>query len=216
MKKKLIITTLLGLLCTVTHADNTQSATAANIAANELPTPTAKVPEETSSLPSAPQPLPVLDCQYPIPATTKTVDQTIVSTWAQKAAIQSFDFNATEIDAQLEELKPCFTVQGWQGFKNALDKSGNITAIKSQNLTVSSQVEGEVKINPVKENEWKVTLPMQVVYQNDKEKLTQLLSVNLLVGRKISGNLGILQVIATPKDAAAAMPTVTPEKTNSD
>lgn len=43
---------------------------------------------------------------------------------------------------------------------------------------------------------------MQVVYQNDKEKLTQLLSVDVLVGRKVTGNLGIMQMIATPRTPA--------------
>ena len=97
-------------------------------------------------------------------------------------------------------LKNCYTDQGWQGFNEALQKSGNITAIKSQNLTVSSQVDGDLKLNAIKDNQWKVTIPLQVVYQNDKEKLTQLLTVDLLIGRKISGDLGIIQMIAAPRD----------------
>ena len=121
------------------------------------------------------------------------------------------------MDTQLEKLKPCFTDQGWQGFHDALDKSGNINAIKTQNVTVTSHIDGEVKINPVKENQWKVTLPMTILYQNDKEKLNQQLSVDLLIGRKTSGNLGIMQVIASPKDTApstAAAPVVAPEATH--
>ena len=63
-------------------------------------------------------------------------------------------------------------------------------------------VDGELKVNPVKDNQWKVSIPLQVVYQNDKEKLTQKLNVDLLIGRKMSGDLGIMQMIATPMETA--------------
>ena len=70
----------------------------------------------------------------------------------------------------------------------------------------------------IKDNQWKASVPLQVVYQNDKEKLTQLLTVNLLIGRKISGDLGIMQMIATPQQAAntqqAEEKPVTPAPTN--
>ena len=44
---------------------------------------------------------------------------------------------------------------------------------------------------------------LQVAYQNDKEKLTQLLTVDLLIGRKVNGDLGIMQMIATPRTTEA-------------
>ena len=230
MKKQLLTTALSSLLCFSVHADNTPpSAPADNTTApvtqtTQETTTTAPTAQETtttaptagSSLPTAPQPLPVINCDYPIPATTTTIDQSIISSWAEKAAIQTFDFNPTNIDTQLEKLKACFTDQGWQGYHDALDKSGNINSIKTQNLTVSSQITGEIKINPIKENQWKVTLPMTVLYQNDKEKITQHLSVDLLISRKVSGNLGIMQVIASPSENAAAptpAPAETPEAT---
>lgn len=152
----------------------------------------------------AAEPAPVINCMYRIPATS-TIDEATLSIWAQKAAIQSFDFNPTDLDMQIDKLKPCFTDEGWKGFREALDKSGNLAAIKSQRLTVSSLLDGKMNSTSVKENQWKVTLPMHVVYQNDKEKLTQLLSVDLLIGRKKSGDLGIMQLIATPRTTAPAM-----------
>ena len=101
----------------------------------------------------------------------------------------------------MQKLKTCFTDQGWTGFSSALEKSGNLEAIKTQKLTVSSQLDGQPQVTEAKENQWKITLPLQVVYQNDKEKVTQLLNVNLTVGRKVSGDLGIAQMIATPRTA---------------
>lgn len=146
-------------------------------------------------------PVPVINCLYHIPSAT-TVDQATLLIWAQKATIQSFDFNPNDIDGQLNKLKSCYTDEGWKGFREALDKSGNLAAIKSQRLTVISQLDGKVNATSVKENQWKITVPMHVVYQNDKEKLTQVLSIDLLVGRKASGDLGIMQLIATPKPTA--------------
>ena len=200
MKKQVISTAMLGLLCTITHADNTLKST-----------PVTAQPPIASSMPATPLPRPVMNCDYPLPATITTVDISIINTWAEKAAVQSFSFNPTEIDAQLMKLKNCFTDSGWQGFQDAMDKSGNIQSIKTQHLTVTSQVDGLIIVNQVKENQWKVILPLQVVYQNDKNKLTQPLSIELLIGRKITGNLGILQIIAAPKDATGTA--VVPEKT---
>lgn len=145
------------------------------------------------------QAAPVINCDYKIPAATKIIDQSLILTWSEKATTQAFDFDPTTVDAQLVKLQTCFTNEGWQGFNSALQKSGNLEAIKSQKLTVSSQLDGQAQITEAKDNQWKITLPLQVVYQNDKEKVTQLLNVNLTVGRKITGDLGIAQMIATPR-----------------
>lgn len=59
---------------------------------------------------------------------------------------------------------------------------------------------GQAVVTEAKENQWKLNLPLQVVYQNDKEKVTQLLSIDVTVGRKITGDLGIVQMIAAPRN----------------
>ncbi len=142
---------------------------------------------------------PVINCDYKIPADVKIIDQSIILTWSEKAVTQAFDFEPANFDTQLQKLQNCFTAPGWEGFNSALQKSGNIDAIKVQNLTVSSQLDGTPQITASSASEWKVSLPLQVVYQNDKEKVTQLLTVNLAIGRKVSGDLGINQMVATPR-----------------
>lgn len=161
-----------------------------------------------------PQAAPIINCDYKISAETKTIEQSIVVTWSEKATTQAFDFDPTALDSQIQKLKPCFTDQGWVGFNLALQKSGNLEAIKSQKLTVSSQVDGQPQVTEAKNNQWKITLPLQVVYQNDKEKVTQLLSVNLTVGRKITGELGIVQLIASPRTAVASQQSNNPTAPN--
>lgn len=209
MNNSMLSTALLSILCTTAYADSAVQPTppaGANTTQSAAPaSPPAATPANPSATPTPPPPQTV-DCQYRIPAETTNIEQSLISTWAKKAAVQSFEFNPATIDEELVVLKACYTEQGWQGFNDALQKSGNINAIKTQQLTVNSQVDGEIVIAPSKDNQWKVTVPMQVVYQNDKEKLTQLLSVDLLIGRKISGDLGIMQMIATPRPTAAQQP----------
>lgn len=160
-------------------------------------------PQTTQQLPSIPAEVPqVVNCDYKIPAETKKIEQSLVMSWSEKAAVQAFNFDPTSLDTQLQKLQSCFTEQGWTGFNSALQKSGNLDAIKTQKLTVSSQVDGQSQVTEAKDNQWKITLPLQVVYQNDKEKVTQLLNVNLTVGRKITGDLGIVQIIASPREIA--------------
>lgn len=147
------------------------------------------------------QTAPVINCDYKISAETKAIEQSLVLTWSEKAIIQSFDFDPATVDAQLQKLQACFTDQGWLSFNSALQKSGNLDAIKSQKLHVSSQIDGQPQVTEAIENQWKIIIPLQVVYQNDKEKVTQLLNVNVTVGRKITGDLGINQMIAVPRTA---------------
>lgn len=203
MNKTLLSTAILALLSTTTYADSTLST---NPPVNPQPTqPLAQPASVTPAIPRA------IDCKYTIPAQTTHIESSLVSSWAGKAAVQSFNFDPANMDQALSDLKACYTDQGWQGFNDALEKSGNIKAIKAQNLTVSSQVDGDLNINSVKDNQWKVSVPLQVVYQNSKEKLTQLLTIDLLIGRKMSGDLGIMQMIASPRQAAGAEKQTTAE-----
>lgn len=197
MKKTILYSALAVIIGFPVYADTNNATTNATNASTQAPqtSPTTQNPNTTA----APQAAAVINCEYHIPPEKTDIDPTLIKSWTEKATIQSFDFNSTSIDQDLEKLKSCFTEQGWQGFHAALEQSGNINSIKTQKLTVSSQVDGEIKIAPAKENQWKVTVPLQVVYQNDKQKLTQLLTVDVLIGRKVSGDLGIMQMIATPR-----------------
>lgn len=219
MKKTLLWSALFAVLCNPLQADTTPPSPTA---VNPAPTPSAKPTNNTQSQPVTQtiQPIPVqqvapnpvINCDYAIPASTKVIDQTVILTWSEKATVQSFDFDPANIDAQFVTLKNCFTDPGWAGFNSALQQSGNLDAIKSQKLRVSSQIDGKAQITEAKDNQWKVTVPLQVVYQNEQEKVTQLLTINLTIGRKIKGDLGIMQMIASPRTAVGSAPanTTTP------
>ncbi|CAM2994026.1 IcmL-like protein [Legionella steigerwaltii] len=146
-----------------------------------------------------------INCDFKIPDGMAKIDEGLAIKWAENAAIQSFDFNSASIDTQLEKLKSCYTAKGWEHFKNALDKSGNIEAIKSQNLIMSSKVSGQTKLVGIKKNQWNMELLLQVIYQNKQVKVIKFLNVNLSMERKPSGEFGITRIIATLND---------PESTN--
>jgi hypothetical protein len=143
-----------------------------------------------------------IDCNYSIKQSEKVLDDT-VKMWSEKAALQTFNYSSENIDAKLLELKKCFTEQGWVGYTEALTKSGNVLAIKSQNLSVSSQIDGSISVSSIESDKWQARIPIQVVYQNDKEKLTQSLDIDMLISRKSNGDLGVLQIIAAPRDKKA-------------
>ncbi|MDR3441786.1 MAG: DotI/IcmL family type IV secretion protein [Legionella sp.] len=216
MKNTILWSALFAVIGTQVQADPTpapaQTPTAPIVAPAPAPAPanamkpaatqTQAAPAATAAPVVAPAPAPaapVIDCDYKIPAQTKTIDQTLVLNWSEKAITQAFTFNAEFVDAQMQKLQACFTEQGWTGFNTALQKSGNLAAIKSQKLNVSSKIDGQALITESQNNQWKIILPVVVTYQNDKEKVSQLLSVDLTVGRKMTGDLGITQMIATPR-----------------
>ncbi|MDP3269852.1 MAG: DotI/IcmL family type IV secretion protein [Legionella sp.] len=188
-----------------TDTQTNQPVTQPNQSTN--PMATGAQPIQVNSEQSAPQ---VINCDYKISADIKTIDNSLILSWSEKAATQAFDFEPNSLDGQMQKLQSCFTEQGWTSFSTALEKSGNLDAIKSQKLTVSSILDGTAQITEATNNQWKVTLPLQVVYQNDKEKVTQLLNVYLTIGRKMTGDLGITQMIASPRTATPTNTNVNP------
>jgi hypothetical protein len=136
-------------------------------------------------------PLPVINCDSKIPA---TIEQSLVLTWAEKASIQTFTLDPNTLDVQLLKLQSCFTEQGWAEYYAALKKSGNLETIKVKKLTVSSQVDGPSRMIEVQNNQWKIILPLNAVYQKDKWKATDSYDIYLIVIRKTNGDLGIAQM----------------------
>ena len=138
-----------------------------------------------------------LDCNFHISPEITEIDEKIIMKWAEKAVQKSFDFDFSTVDKQLSDLKNCYTEQGWQSFNEALTRSKNLNVIQQQHLMMSSMVDGPGKVLEAKANIWKLKLPLQVVYQNDKEKITQSLYIRLTVGRKTNGDLGIMQIVGS-------------------
>ncbi|BCA96340.1 hypothetical protein TUM19329_27010 [Legionella antarctica] len=185
------------------EAKNTLQLTQSDTA--DQPTQVSQSTSSASNIGLEPvQKLETINCNYKISPETKNIDEAFVLSWAVQAAIQSFDFNFLSLDTQLHQLESCYTEKGWKEFKNAMQKTGNIEAIKTQKLTAISQMDGRAQLIESKNNQWKISLPLHVIYQNDKGDVTQLLNVNLIVGRRSSGELGIMHLNSSLRDAPIA------------
>jgi hypothetical protein len=143
----------------------------------------------------------VINCDTRISPEAMNIEQDFILSWAEYAVTHSFYFNLASLDAQLQKLQSCYTKKGWIGFTAALQKSGNLDAIKTHNLTVSSKLDGLAQLIEAKDNQWKIILPLKVVYQNDKEEETHFLNIYLTIGWRNALGLGITQMIATPRSA---------------
>lgn len=189
-----------------TSPSTTPSTTPTTTPSPTPPSPAAVPTSPTSSSSTEPN-ISQINCQYRLPSDMKVPSQNVLSNWAKKAAIQSFQYNPGSVDSELTALKSCFTEQGYKGYMDALEKSGNLAAIKAKQLTVKSNVTGDTVIQDKKDNQWKIRVPLEVTYENTEQKLVQTLNVDLLVFRQSSGALGIMQVIAVPQQKS-----VEPEK----
>ncbi|MDF1929743.1 DotI/IcmL family type IV secretion protein [Legionella pneumophila] len=89
--------------------------------------------------------------------------------------------------------------KGWSEFNAAMNKSGNLNAITAQRLNMSSQIDGQARLIESQDNQWKIQLPLKVTYKNDRAQVSQFLDIQLTVGRKMNGELGIVQLIAVLK-----------------
>ncbi|HAT9609381.1 TPA: type IV secretion protein IcmL, partial [Legionella pneumophila subsp. pneumophila] len=147
--------------------------------------------------PEQSKPKETVSCHYKIPEETIKTDKNIILQWAEHAATQSFAFDFTSIESQLNKLQSCYTENGWIEFNSAMMKSGNIEAIKMQRLTMTSEVNGVAEFIETRENHWIIALPLKVTYKNDTMRVSQLLNIQLTVGRKTNGEFGVIQLIAT-------------------
>ncbi|MBL7525130.1 DotI/IcmL family type IV secretion protein [Legionella bononiensis] len=137
-------------------------------------------------------------CNYKIPVDTTHIDPAVILKWAEHAVIQSFQFTPAELESQLHALKSCYTDKGWIGFHSALQKSGNLKAIQTQNLSVNSRIDGTIQLIDAQENQWKILVPIKVIYQNEQDSVTHFLTVYLTVTWRNTDGLGIMQMISTP------------------
>ncbi|AMP89242.1 DotI/IcmL family type IV secretion protein [Legionella pneumophila] len=146
----------------------------------------------------------IIDCDYKISPEISHIDSDIILNWAEHAAILSFNLNFASIESQLNQLHSCYTEKGWGQLQNALRKSNNIETIKTEKLAVKGYRDGEAQIIEALDNRWKIILPLKVVYENDKKRVTHFLNIYLTIGWKNKDSLGIMQMIAIPRLAPLA------------
>lgn len=197
MNKTALILSTMSLITSMAYAQDNSN--------NNQPSPTQSASGQNSqdtTVVKKESPV-AINCQYNLKDNNGEVSNELLTKWADFAATHAFDYSYLNIDKQLSALEPCFTKAGWQSYNKALTESGNIAAIKEQQLMVSSQLKGQSTIKSNEDKKWQVIIPLEVSYESKEQRITQLLNVTLDIGLKISGNLGINQIIATSGKQAA-------------
>lgn len=118
--------------------------------------------------------------------------------WASILARRAFNYDFVNYGEKLAEIKPYFTDNGWNVFKDALKKSGMVKQLVANHVMMQSIVSGPpVIINKMIMNHrftWVIQLPLLVSYNSANAKQTRRLIVTMSVQRVpvVSVSQGIL------------------------
>src|SRR3990167_6078631 len=89
--------------------------------------------------------------------------------WASKAAATAYNFDFVHYKEQLAEVRPYFTLAGWQDYTAALQ--GPVTSVIKNQLFVNGVVTGPPVISnqgnyPERGYVWRVQIPFLITYQS--------------------------------------------------
>jgi hypothetical protein len=127
--------------------------------------------------------------------------------WSRDAAVSSFYYSHSNIDAWLQDYSPYFTPLGWTHYYRALKSSGNISKVRDEKITVSATPLEPPKIlwqgEDMATYKWHVQMPLLVQYQwTDGKVIQQKLLITLMISRTGpeigKDGIGIEQFIAKP------------------
>lgn len=127
-----------------------------------------------------------------------------VLSWTTQVVTKAWSLSFANYQQQLEDIKPSFTDPGWRGFEQALNRSGFIERILSQQL-VSTAVPQSAPV-VVAEGlvggafAWRLQVPILVTYQSASAQSSQTINVQVTVVRRPETEnpkgLGIAQIVA--------------------
>ncbi|MBS0289059.1 MAG: type IVB secretion system apparatus protein IcmL/DotI [Proteobacteria bacterium] len=109
--------------------------------------------------------------------------------WVVEAATTAYNFNFSNYDRALKDIKIYFTDAGYQHFINSLTAAKTIDTVKSKQLIVSAIATGTpviVQEGPTADGiyAWRVQLPMLITYQSTSDTRKQNIVLNMLVARR--------------------------------
>lgn len=144
-------------------------------------------------------PSPNLGCTTNLPDTTEPEKIRFVKTWSAYVAQKSFAFKHDSMDNQLKQLQFCYSKAGWTQFSEALKKSNNINLISSNQLMANTQIIGPIQVNHHPQYQsWTAVVPLRVVYQNQKQKISQEINVHLTINQLRNNQLAVIQIVGKP------------------
>lgn len=133
-----------------------------------------------------------------------TLSTSQVLTWVTNAVTKSYTFSFANYRSELQSSRDLFTAEGWEGFQQALQESGNLRAVIDNKFVTTAAprgapvVVGEGYVNGA--YAWRIELPVLVTYQSGNTRNTQDLLVTAVVVRRSElehpQGVGIAQIIA--------------------
>jgi hypothetical protein len=140
-----------------------------------------------------------LSCKNVAPNEDSPVKLDFLKKWSVYVSMKTFSLSHDTIDNTLVVLQDCFTTSGWNQFNDALNKSGNLNLIKTNHLSSNTHLMGQVVVQPQKEQQtWTADIPIRVVYQNDKQKISQQIHVHLRFSQLPNNKLAVMQIVGLP------------------
>jgi hypothetical protein len=129
------------------------------------------------------------------------IKMNFVKQWSAFVAKKSFTLPFENTEDYLNNIRPCFTEDGWTAYTEALNNSKNIQLIQEKQLKASSQVIGLVSVSHEEFTQiWETNVPMTLIYQNKKQKLIQELVIHLRLRERANNQLQVEQIIGFPKN----------------
>ena len=109
--------------------------------------------------------------------------------WVIEAATTAYNFNFSNYDRALKDIKVYFTDAGYQHFMDSLAKSGTIETVRAKQLMVSAISTGTPVIlqeGPTPDGiyAWKIQLPMLITYQSSSETRKQNVILTMIIARR--------------------------------
>lgn len=127
-----------------------------------------------------------------------------VLSWTTQVITRAYSVSFANHEQQLADIRPNFTEPGWRGFEQALNRSGFVEKILSQQF-VSSAVPQSAPV-VVAEGlvdgayAWRLQVPILVTYQSASSQTSQTVNVQVTVVRRPETEnpkgLGIAQIVA--------------------
>lgn len=167
-EKNIVCGLLFNLICIQVYAGQTPDAVSEKISKSYEGVQQGKTTQKSRTI-TKKQSIEI-NCDYRISPEIQKIDNALIVSWAEYAVLHSFNFDLSSFDTQLKNLRTCYTKNGWISFINALTDSGNIDSIKTQNLMVSSMLDGKVQLIDAQETQWKMNVPIKVFIKMIKKK----------------------------------------------
>jgi intracellular multiplication protein IcmL len=130
-----------------------------------------------------------IQATIPLSLPVKSINDIVA--WTTMVAVQLFTIDFFQVDAQLNQMKPYFTNDGWEALQAALKGSGWMASVVGKKLSVTSVLNGAPTI--LKHGvlngaySWVINFPLLVSYEGASESRVERRVFTLTV-RRISAD----------------------------